>query len=144
MFRYIMKHYSLINFHICRYMCHMDILGTHIVSAWSSLKNWVRHLFSISILDMCLSPHVVSPHVVTEWNLIKKFMNYVRVLTKDHVRWSRPWATTMVGRPASSLGRLASLCALSPCALSMVRFEPNTLYFHMFHFLFWTKLKITW
>jgi hypothetical protein len=32
------------NFYICRYMCRVDILGTHIVSAWSSLGNRVLHL----------------------------------------------------------------------------------------------------
>jgi hypothetical protein len=39
------------NFHICLYMCRVDIMGTHIVSAWYSLKNQVRHqlfLFSVT------------------------------------------------------------------------------------------------
>jgi hypothetical protein len=35
------------------------------------------------------------------------------------------------------------LYASSPHALSTVRFEPNTLYFHMFHFPYQTELKIT-
>jgi len=29
---------------ICDYMCLVDILGTHIVSAWFSLENWVRQI----------------------------------------------------------------------------------------------------
>jgi hypothetical protein len=38
---YIIKHFFFDNFHFCRYMCCVDILGTHIVSAWSSLENQV-------------------------------------------------------------------------------------------------------
>jgi hypothetical protein len=67
-----------------------------------------------------------------------------KVINQGPRRRSGPRAATMVSRLASSLGRLASLCASSPHALSMVRFEPNTLYFHMFCFPFRTKLKITW
>jgi hypothetical protein len=40
------------------------------------------------------------------------------------------------GHLASSLGHPVPLCASSPRALSTVRFEPNTLYSHMFRFLF--------
>jgi hypothetical protein len=76
---------------------------------------------------MYLSPHVVQKvytgkqvwgrHItITEWNWIGKFMNCGRYLTKDHVRWSGPWAATMVGRLASSLGRSTPLRASSPCA----------------------------
>ena len=48
----------------------------------------------------------------------------------------RPQAAPGAGRSASSLGRLDHHGAASPQALSSVRFEPNTLYFHMLCFPF--------
>ena len=47
-----------------------------------------------------------------------------------------------VGRPVSYMGRPAHHSAALPRALSTVRFEPNTLYFHMFRFSIRIKLKI--
>jgi hypothetical protein len=36
---------------ICDYMCLVDILGTHIVSAWFSLENWVRQIGIRALVD---------------------------------------------------------------------------------------------
>ena len=64
------------------------------------------------------------------------------IMDPNHARQSLTRADPRVGHPASSMGRPAHHCTNSPHALSTVRFAAHTLYFHMFCFLFRTKLKI--
>ena len=77
----------------------------------------------------------------TEWNLIVKIMKFRKQWTKNHTHQSWTKTGPRVGCPASYMGQPAHHSTASLRASSTVRFEPNTLYFHMFRFSFDKQLQ---
>ena len=95
--------------------------------------------------DMCLSPHVMHKDIQENKcggdtprqqrrDPIVKITKLRKQWTKNHAHQSWTEIGLRAGRPAFYMGYPAHHSATSPRASSMVRYEPNTLYFYMFRF----------
>ena len=74
----------------------------------------------------------------TKQDTITKIMKFRKQWTKNRALQSWTEMGLRAGHPASYMGRPTHHSTASPCASSTVRYEPNTLCFYMFRFLFQT------